>query len=175
MMAAMKALYTLFLLTLIAVSTPAWAGGQKLATHGDWTAYTMQDGHASVCFMASKPVATEGLSAKAKRGDVFAMIAHRSDDPSPFVFSFQAGYTYKVGSEATLKVDNQAFSLFTNEDTAWAKDAATDEKIADAIKKGSKMSLTGTSQRGTTTTDHISLKGTGAAFQTVSKACRIGG
>lgn len=166
-----------YLLPLVALclATPALADTQKIATNGDWTAYTSKEGSANVCFMASKPTATEGLSATAKRGDTFAMVTHRSDEPTPYVFSFQTGYTYKPGTSVTVQIDTHTFNLFTHEDTAWASDAETDAKIVAAIKSGKKMTVTGTSSRGTTTTDTISLKGTGASMQAIAKACRVGG
>lgn len=170
----MKTRFLAYLFCATLAAFPAAAEPQKLATNGDWTVYTLEDNGATVCFMASKPVKTEGLSASAKRGDVFALITHRTDDPSPYVFSFQAGYTYQQQSEVNVQLDGQSYSLFTQDDTAWAKTAEVDAAIADAIRKGKSMKVVGTSSRGTTTTDTISLKGTGAAFKALAQACRVG-
>lgn len=120
--------------------------------------------------MASQPGNAEGDYTK--RGDPFALITHRPADNTRNVFSYIAGYPYKAGSETVLKIDDQEFTLFTQDEIAWAPDADTDNKIAEAIQKGSSMVVTGTSSRGTLTTDTYSLKGSSSAYAKISEECR---
>jgi invasion protein IalB len=157
---------------LCVLSMPALADEPKLlSTHGDWTAYSFKEGSNTVCYMASSPKKSEG--AYKKRDQVFALITHRPAENTTNVFSYIAGYSYKPGSDVDLTIDGATYKLFTHKDMAWAKDAETDDKISDAMRKGSKMTVKGTSARGTDTTDNFSLKGTGAAHDAIGKACNV--
>ncbi|MCB1538197.1 MAG: hypothetical protein H6865_04730 [Rhodospirillales bacterium] len=150
---------------------PALADEPKLiSTSGDWSAYSFKEGNGTVCYMASQPKKAEGKYTK--RDPVFALITHRPAENTHNVFSYIAGYTYKTGSDVILTIDDKTFNLFTHKDMAWAKDADTDNRITDAVKKGSKMVVKGTSARGTETTDTYSLKGSGTAHDAIDKACK---
>lgn len=163
---------TVFALALIVcfVSLPVLAA-DLLSTHKDWSVYTFnEDGH-KVCFMAGQPKSKKGDYTK--RGDVFALITHRPSDNSRDVVSFIAGYTFKKGSDVTVSVGSKKFTLFTDGDTAWTRDAADDSVLATAIRKGSSMIVRGTSKFGTLTTDTYSLSGSTSAYEAVSKACGL--
>jgi len=166
---------TLILSALLSVvSVAAFADEPKVvSTHGDWTAYSFKEGNATVCYMASQPKKAEGNYKK--RDDIFALVTHRPAENTRNVFSYIAGYEYKSGSDVILDIDGTKYTLFTHKDMAWARDADTDNKIAAALRKGSKMVVKGTSTRGTETTDTFSLKGTGGASDAINKACNVKG
>lgn len=146
------------------------ADPQLVATHGEWSAYVYTDEAGNkVCYMASEPQKHEG--SYKERGAIFALVTNRPAESTKNVFSYIAGYAYKPGSDATAKIGDQSFTLFTQEDTAWAPDAATDEKITQAMRKGSTLIVKGTSARGTLTTDTYSLSGSGAAHEVITKEC----
>jgi hypothetical protein len=142
-----------------------------IGEHGDWSAYVMLEEGKKVCYMASQPKKHEGNYTR--RGDIFALITHRPAEGTKNVFSYITGYPYKVGSDARVKIGSDRFTLFTQDETAWAPDASTDNKIAESIKKGSSMIVTGTSSRGTKTTDTFSLSGSSAAHEAISKECGL--
>ncbi len=141
-----------------------------LSTHDAWTAYTFKENGNTVCYMASEPIKEEGNYTR--RGKIYALITHRPAEGSKNVFSYITGYPYKEGSEATLEIDGKKFALFTQDESAWAPDAETDNRIAQAIRKGSKMVIKGTSRRGTLTTDTFSLKGSSGAHDAIGGACK---
>jgi hypothetical protein len=90
------------------------------------------------------------------------------------VFTFISGYTYKARSTVTLSVDGgKPFILFTKDDSAWAPSGAMDGQITKAIRKGAKMVVKGASSRGTKTIDTFSLKGAGAAYRDIARACDL--
>lgn len=154
------------------ISAPAAHAAEPklLGTYGDWAAYTFEENGNKVCYMASKPIKEEGDYTR--RGDVFALVTHRPAEKSKNVFSYITGYTYKTNSDVTVTIDgNQRFTLFTHKDMAWANTAEDDNKLADALRKGSRFVVKGTSSRGTLTTDTFSLKGSSAAHDAISKAC----
>ena len=154
----------------LALSPPARADDARLiATHNKWSVYAVDEKGGKVCYMLSKPDKAEGKYTR--REEIYALITDRPADSSKNVFSYIAGYPYKPGSDATISIDDQKFTLFTQDDTAWAPDAATDEKIAQAMAKGSDMVVRGTSARGTATVDTYSLEGSGAAHKAMAQEC----
>lgn len=141
-----------------------------MGTYGDWLAYVFVEDGNKVCYIASKPKKDEGKYSK--RGEIFALVTNRPAERTKNVFSYITGYTYKTGSDVTVEIDGQRFVLFTQDDTAWAPDAETDEKLIEAIRKGSSMVVKGMSSRGTATKDTFSLKGSSGAHDKIGSECR---
>jgi invasion protein IalB len=167
----MKTRFLIAALCLLAAA-PALASStapRLLQVYDDWDAYVLVEGSSTVCYMASKPKSSEGKYDK--RGDVFALITHRPAENSRNVFSYLAGYTYKPGADAVVKIDDQEFPLFTQDDIGWAPDAETNNRIAQALKSGKTMTVRGTSSKGTETLDTFSLKGSSAAHDRIGKEC----
>lgn len=155
---------------LLCLPSAAMAAEPKLiSTHGKWSAYMFVENGNKVCYIASEPVKDEG--AYARRGQIYALITNRPAEGSKNVFSYIAGYPYKPATDATVKINDTVFTLFTQDDTAWAPDAATDEKITEALRKGSSLIVKGTSARGTPTVDTFSLDGSGSAHDAMTKEC----
>lgn len=144
---------------------------QYLATHRDWHTFQYTENGHRVCYMATRPTKEE--PGNVRRGDVFLLVTHRPAENSRDVVSIVTGYTYKPGSEVTLTIGNNTFRLFTDNDTAWARDAATDRAIVQAMTNGSTMVVRGTSARGTNTTDTYSLRGFSAAHAQINQACGL--
>lgn len=160
----------LLLLAVLAPANDASAGEPRLiGTYKAWSAYVFDENGNKVCYMAAKPDGEHGDYTK--RGEIFALITHRPAEGAKGVFSYITGYAYKAGTDATIDIDGQSFVLFTQDDTAWAPDAETDKKLSDAIQKGAKMIVKGTSSRGTETKDVFSLEGSSGAYERISKEC----
>jgi len=153
------------------VPSASAAEPRSIGKYSDWEAFVFIEDGNKVCYMASQPKKAEGNYAR--RGDIFALVTHRPAEGTKNVFSYITGYSYKPGSDANLKIDSNNFTLFTQDETAWAPDAATDNKIAASLRRGSKMVVKGTSSRGTATTDTFGLKGSSAAHEAISKECGI--
>ena len=144
---------------------------RRIGTFGDWAAYTFMENGNKVCYMASQPKTAVGNYTQ--RGDIFALITHRPAENTKDVFSYITGYPYKPSSEVTIQANGRTFKLFTQDETAWAADAAADRALTGAIRAGSKMVVKGTSKRGTLTTDTFGLSGSGKAYQTISQECGV--
>ncbi|MES2728846.1 MAG: invasion associated locus B family protein [Pseudomonadota bacterium] len=161
-----------FALALLALPVMTHAQTPKdLGQFGGWSTYSFQENGQNSCFMAAHPQKDEG--AYKKRGDIIATITHRPAEKTRNTFSYATGYAYKVKSDVTVTIDGQKFTLFTDGETAWAPDQATDDALAKAIQQGSQMVVTGTSSRGTLTKDTFSLKGSGDAHAAISRACGL--
>lgn len=165
-----KLCFSIGLVVLLAASQVQAGEPRLMGTYGDWLAYVFVEDGSKVCYMASKPQKAEGNYTR--RGEIFALVTHRPAEGTKNVFSYITGYDYKTGSDATLEVDGKRFVLFTQDNTAWAPDAETDNQIAQAIRKGSKMVVKGKSTRGTDTKDTFSLKGSSAAHDKITAECK---
>ena len=157
---------------MVAFAAPAQASeSTQISTHGSWAVYTFMENGNKVCYMAATPSKAQGDYSS--RGNVYALITHRPAEGTKNVFSYITGYPYKEGSEVSVEIGGQKFSLFTQDETAWAADADADNRLTDAIRKGSNMVVKGTSKRGTLTTDTFSLSGSGDAYTAMSKECGL--
>lgn len=160
---------TLLLLPLLAFPAQA-ADPVVLGTYGPWKALTFdQPGRGKVCFMSAKPQKQEGKFTK--RGDVAFFITHWAAEGTRDVVSVSIGYPFKKGSKLTLGIDGRDYSMLTDGEMAWAADSKADKTISEAVRKGSKLTVKATSQRGTTTTDTYDLSGTGDAYKAITDAC----
>ena len=144
-------------------------GTERLGDFGDWSAFRFQESGETACYMASEPKKAEGNYTN--RGDIFAVVTHRPAENTRNEVSILAGYTYEKGSSVEVQIGSKKVTLFTDQDSAWAADAATDSDLVKAMIKGSKMVVRGTSSRGTLTTDSYSLSGFTKAHKAIDKAC----
>lgn len=148
------------------------AQAKSLGTFGDWDTVRELEGGKPACMMSSIPKKSAGKYSQ--RGDIFAMITHRPAEKRIGEVGFQAGYTFKKGSNVTVTIDRKkSFQLFTHGDFAWTTDDKMDKAIAAAMRAGSSMVVEGNSTRGTHTTDTYSLKGFTAAMKAINKSCGV--
>jgi hypothetical protein len=141
-----------------------------LGTFGKWIAQTYKENGKAVCFMSVKPDKSEG-NYKA-RGDVLFMVTHRPAERAFDVITVAAGYQYQPDSDAVITSTGKRFSLFTNGERAWARDAQTDKAVVQLLAKSKTMTVKGTSSRGNITTDTFSLNGFSAAHKSISDSCK---
>lgn len=160
---------------MVLIGTPAAVPAQQaeyIATHRDWHAFQYTENGNQVCYVASQPTREEGNYTQ--RGDVFVLVTHRPAENSRNVISFITGYSFEAGSTVSVEIDNtEQFTLITNNDTAWARDAQADQALVDAMRAGLTMVVEGTSSRGTLTTDTYSLRGVTAALREIDRACGL--
>lgn len=146
-------------------------GVVKLGGAQGWDAYTDTEKGHKICYLVGEPSKSE--PANAKRNKMYASVSHRPAEKVSNEVSFNAGYLFKDGSDAELIVDGRKFSLFTNKDSAWSRDAATDKAVVEALARGKTAVLKGTSARGTETTDTYSLAGFTQALGQIDKGCGV--
>ena len=146
---------------------------KAIGRYGDWQALTFEEAGNVACYIISEPKQAQGNYST--RGKVYALITHRpSSKPQQLnVLTIIAGYPYKEKSEVTIEIGDEKFSLFTEQETAWAADAETDQKLVDAMKSGSGMIVRGVSTRDTETTDTYSLQGFTKAYNAIGEACGL--
>lgn len=143
-----------------------------LGEFGRWAGWMLEEQGGKLCYIYSEPTKSEGDYTR--RGDTYVQVTHRSAANSRNVVSVTAGYLYRETSEVEVVIDgDRKFMLFTEGDSAWARDSKTDNAIVQAMRAGRTMVVRGTSVRGTLTTDTYSLNGVTAAHNAISKACGV--
>ena len=145
----------------------------SLGVFNDWTAYTYKAPDTKVCYVVSQPKSTDSAK-KVKRDPIFLIVTNMPGRVPPVKgeVSTIIGYPFKDASPARLKIDDAEFELFTKGDGAWAESPAIEKKIVTAMKNGKKLSVIGTSWKGTETTDNYSLSGISAAMDKIDSACK---
>jgi hypothetical protein len=142
---------------------------KKLGSFDDWRAFSYEENGHKVCYMSSQP--KKLMPKGAKRGDAYVLVTHRPAEKSFDVVQVTAGYTFKSGGEVMVETSKGNIKLFTDGDSAWARDEATDRSVVNAIRNGAKFNVKGVSGRGTSTTDTYSLKGASKAYDAINEAC----
>src|SRR3546814_15412709 len=84
--------------------------------------------------MASEPAKAEGNYTT--RGKIHAMVTHRPGEQRTDEVSIQAGYPYKESAVVDVAVGDMKVQLFTQGDSAWAMDKATDKKLVRSEERG---------------------------------------
>ncbi|MCC6918834.1 MAG: hypothetical protein IT548_06490 [Alphaproteobacteria bacterium] len=161
-----------FSVSLALVGTAA-AKPELLGEFGDWKAFKSADGGTTVCYALSTP--KESLPKNVKRDPIFFIISNFPARQVKGEPSVVAGYPFKDGTKATVSVGGSDFAFATvNQNTdggAWLPDSATEQKLIAAMRGGSKMTVKGTSRRGTNTTDSYSLSGISGALDRINQEC----
>lgn len=162
-------------LTLIAllcglVGAQAQPAPKQIASHGAWTAFSFTETGGKTCYMASEP--TKALPKGVKRGGIWLMVTNRPWKKVIDEISFYSGYPFKAESAVSIKIDGRAHQMFTHKETAWAETSASEKALLRAMIRGNTMVVSGTSTRGTRTTDTFSLKGFTATHRALSAACK---
>jgi hypothetical protein len=162
---------TAFSLSLPAAAEPA----NLLGVFGNWSAYTTGTGSSLTCYALSKPRATRPASAK--RGAIYLMI---SDWPSRKVKAepqIVYGYQGKENGAAALGVGSDKFPFFIRNNgkdgSAWLQQLNDNGRLIDAMHSGVSAVASGTSSRGTKTSDTYSLSGFNDALAKIHAACNM--
>lgn len=159
----------IFFLTIMGATATLAQDSTVIGTYDAWTANTYKEDAGIVCFMMSEPTDAEGDYTR--RGDIFALVTHRPSEDSLDVVSIVAGYAYKENSDVRIQTGSTTYDMFTHGERAWNRDEATDKTMVKAMIRGSKLTVKGTSSRGTLTTDTYSLSGFTAAHRAITDAC----
>ena len=143
-----------------------------LGQFGDWGAYTASPGGRKVCFALAKPASAKTDPPNRPRDPIYLFISSRPADNVSNEVSVMFGYQFKPNAEASLDVGGSSFSMYTQSDGGWVKNAAEEPRLVEAMRKAGDMTVKGVSSRGTATTDVYSLKGLSQALDRVAQECR---
>ena len=163
----------LFALLTLSFSPPAIAKEKDLGTFGSWKAYAYDEGGQTVCYMVTtKTVKTTKVK---NRAPAYLMITHRPIEASTDVVSYDAGTLLASSHNVTMHIGKTSFDFFSVHNTAWARDALVDHKIAAAIQHTPTAQITGLSAKkgAKPIRDIFDLSGAEPAYRAIGKACGL--
>jgi hypothetical protein len=161
---------------VVASLAPAAAADAKptlLGVSKNWSAHQATTADGKVCYTLSKPKTIEPR--KVSRDPIYLLISDWPDRKVQGELEVVPGYSYKDGEPVIAQVGSVKVEFFTRNDgtsgTAWVKDAGDEDRLREAMRKGSTITISGVSQRGTHTRDTYSLSGLSAMLDKVHDAC----
>ena len=162
---------TFVIVTSFVVPT-AIAEPVEMLVSKNWGAYRYDNNDSRICFVSSVPTKSKGKYDPKNRGDIRVFVSHGPGKAERDVVQVIAGYRYKPQSDVSLTIDGKAFKLFTIEDRAYAESEEDDRRIIVLMRRGSRMTIVGTSSRGTKTTDTYSLSGFTKTKAVIDETCK---
>lgn len=132
------------------------------------------------CGIMSLPTDMEfrrnGKRVRANRGPRRLNIVYMKADLNRPLLSYQSGFPIRTDSTVSLLIDGNSFNLYLDPSGKYSEWAwptpADDSRVVEAMRKGSRATLTSTSQRGTSVKDTFSLKGVTRGLQLAREACQ---
>lgn len=166
----------LFLMVASLFQTGVAQERKLLGKYKDWVAYSYIKKGKKVCYMASKPISSEGKYSS--RGPVWFLVTHKPAENEKGVISFISGYRFKPKCDNSNKkecqvnamIGREKYLMYTEKDVAWNYPGGDKKMVSDLIR-GSSMTINGKSHRGTDTKDVFSLLGFTAAYREISRKC----
>ncbi len=158
-----------------AVAKPPSVGGAEptlIGQFGSWGAYTASPGGKTVCFALARPTTSRTNPPNRPRDPAYAFVSTRPAEKVANEVSVMIGYQLKPGSESSVEVGGARYAMYIQGDGLWLKNAAEEERLVDALRKGADVTVKGVSARGTETTDVFALKGLAQALDKVAQSCR---
>jgi hypothetical protein len=144
---------------------------QLKSRFGDWRVFTHEINGENLCYIASTPIKQDPTDKNWNPNFFISKIklsGKNYNQPSLYI-----GYKLKEETSVSIKILNSTFRLATDEkrESAWLVTEDEEQKIVEAMKKGYQMIIKGTSEFGTNTTDHYSLKGVIRSLQELDSIC----
>ncbi len=140
----------------------AATGPKQIGKFEDWIAATHAESGQAVCYAFTR--AQSSSPALPGRGAVILTVTERSSGRD--AVAIEAGMTYAANTTVTLQVDQTGLDFYTAGRNAFARDG----KVAvTAFGKGSRAIARSPGPK--EVTDTFSLKGFGAAYAAIVKAC----
>jgi invasion protein IalB len=146
------------------------AGGvYEIGKAGAWSILRSGEGRAKQCIVAAQPAerSPRGL----QRDPARVYISVRQGEASKPEFTVITGYPVKQGADVAIAVGAANFPGVGQSTNVWLKNPAEEQRLIGELRKGSTMSITGTSQRGNETVDRYPLTGFGQALERAQKEC----
>jgi hypothetical protein len=147
----------------------AAAGPTSIGTFKDWTAWTGTDSTGLICYISAEPNSSkpDGVN----RDPIHFLVVNRKGLGTKNEVQTLIGYPIKKDSKPASNIDGKTYPMIAEGSGAWLASTADESGFVAAQKKGSTLTVTGTSQRGTLTTDTNTLAGVRAPREAIDKAC----
>ena len=145
---------------------PAKPGPRSIGKFDDWQAATHTEGGQPVCYAFTR--AQSSTPAVPGRGDVVLTVTMRQSGRDAVALS--AGFAYPAGAEVQVQVGTEQMAFYTAARSAFAREGrattASFERARSAVARSP-------GPKGAAVTDNFSLRGFGAAYAAIVKACPV--
>lgn len=141
---------------------PVAAAPKSIGKFEDWTAATHSESGQTVCYAFTR--VQSSAPALPGRGAVVLTVTERSSGRD--AVAIEAGFSYAPNATVTVQVDQAGLEFYTSARNAFARDG---KAAVTAFGKGSRAIARSPGPK--EVTDTFSLKGFGAAYAAIVKAC----
>lgn len=152
-----------------AASTAGGHQATQLGTFRDWGAYSSTVGRGKVCYALAEPKARTPANLKDTKGYLF--ISTRTAERVKNEISLVMNFDLKEDVDHELVIGPTKFALVAKGQNLWIKNPAEEGRAIDAMRRGSELTVRGTSRRGNPTSDRYSLAGFSDAVDAAAKDC----
>ncbi|HEY0183633.1 MAG TPA: invasion associated locus B family protein [Rhodopila sp.] len=141
---------------------PTTTGPRSIGKFDDWTAATHSESGQTVCYAFTR--AQSSAPALPGRGAVVLTVTERSSGRD--AVAIEAGFAYAPNTTVTVQVDQTGLEFYTAGRNAFARDG---KAAVTAFGRGSRAIARSPTPK--EVTDTFSLRGFGAAYAAIVKAC----
>ncbi len=142
---------------------------KKIGKFKDWETMVLKNNSELVCFAQTKPVLQ---SPKNSPREARLFVSFRPNEKISDEISITSGYKFNNKNSITAKSGKNKYKFdIAQENFAWIADNKQEKKMIKAMKKGSRIMITGYNQEGSQTIDHYSLLGFTKAYGAAKKNC----
>ena len=160
-----KSILLFFLSTLLAHSEEI----KKVGKFKDWEVVVLTNENEKICFAQSVPVLQ---SPKKNSREARLFISFRPYIKISDEISTTSGYEYNKQNAIIAKSGKSKFKFdISQENFAWIASNKIEKKMIKAMKRGTRIMVTGYNKSGSQTIDHYSLMGFTKAYNSAKKNC----
>jgi|TARA_B100000700_G_C14765417_1_gene724121 invasion protein IalB len=142
---------------------------KKVGKFKDWEVIVLTNENEKICFAQSTPVLQ---SPKKNSREARLFISFRPYNKISDEISTTSGYEYNKQNTITAKSGKSKFKFdISQENFAWIASNKIEKKMIKAMKRGTRIMVTGYNNSGSQTIDHYSLMGFTKAYNSAKKNC----
>jgi len=152
-------------LASMTASTVSVAQTKLVNEFKDWNVYRHTGEPAKICFATSQPKETDPRGMN--RSSAYFYVSAWPKDGVKAEVSLKLGFDIKPQSGIQVAIGSGRYSLFPKGDKAFVNDPQDELKLIDAMKRGSFMTVTAQTSRGSRVKDTYSLIGVTQAINAI--------
>lgn len=159
-----------FVIALTGVATAQDVGKpQEVAVYRDWKVHKRDLGGDVVCYAITE--ADDKSPRSANHGNVFFMVASWASGVATNQPSLMTGYDLRAEPDPTVRVGSDKWDMYVDENEGFIEKDNDEQRLINAMRRGSDMRVSAVSERGTATNYSFSLLGVTAALERIKKEC----
>ena len=142
---------------------------KKIGKFKDWETLVLIKDDGLTCFAQTKTLLQ---SPKANKREARLFVSFRPNDKITDEISTTSGYEFNSQNSILAKSGKKKYKFdITQDGFAWFSSNKVEKKMIKAMKKGSRIMVTGYNKSGSQTIDHYSLLGFTKAYNAAKKSC----